>query len=457
MFMGIFLLFAGIGLGNSLVMKLNELNGEHSMDKVVVSAENRPGSQSLDSFTPLNMNDLSGILKTGDIAFSTNTVDSSLQAADSEAAAQAEITGTNYLYPEFLQINLMYGSFFTHKAEVDGEDVAVIDETLAWTLFKTLDAVGRKVEILGREFKIVGVAEKGGSIIETLTDDGIPDVYIPAARLLELEPSEAATCFQVKSAEAGLPGQYETEITNALQAIGKSPENYRITNYQTKEMLLSQIPLIVQFIPGLAAIFILVGFFLKDVRASYIFIRTEFRDKDMKTVISDNLPHICMDILKLLLLAAGVCAIWLLIRFKLYIPSEYVPDELINFAYYIYLIKSGIGGRISGMGHISPQVELIANMGGILITLATAIPAMISFVLIRSGFVRLKLLDVEPVKLTLLSALMLALSLVLTAGAASLLGLPEAFQIKSVLVLWTFIYIINIKIYNRKESEQINV
>jgi hypothetical protein len=97
------------------------------------------------------------------------------------------------------------------------------------------------------------------------------------------------------------------------------------------------------------------------------------------------------------------------------------------------------------------------KIGGMLAALVTIISVMISFILIRSGYVRLKLLEVEPYKITLLLALLLAFALALIAGAALVLGLPAVLQIKSVLLIWAFIFIINLKMYDRKDCEQVNV
>ena len=52
----------------------------------------------------------------------------------------------------------------------------------------------------------------------------------------------------------------------------------------------------------------------------------------------------------------GIVLIWLGIKFKPYIPPAYIPDELINIAYYSDLIKAFDSERSAKHGAILRRV-----------------------------------------------------------------------------------------------------
>ncbi len=76
----------------------------------------------------------------------------------------AFVLGTSSDYPNVVtSIKLVAGNFFTSGQERSGSKVTVIGQTVYSKLFKSQDAVGKKVFIGTRQYTIVGVLDKIGS------------------------------------------------------------------------------------------------------------------------------------------------------------------------------------------------------------------------------------------------------------------------------------------------------
>jgi hypothetical protein len=148
----------------------------------------------------------------------------------------------------------------------------------------------------------------------------------------------------------------------------------------------------------------------------------------------------------------GIVLIWRVIRFRLYIPPQYIPDELINLSYYSDLIKGAIQGGIRSMGYVAPYTELIVNSTNMVLDLVLSISVVLGVLLLYAGFRELKALSMEPNKLTLIFGSFFVISLAALAATAFIIGLPFILDAKSLLVAWAFIFLNILYITKRKES-----
>lgn len=444
-FAGILLITAGIGLGCSIAAKTGEMNGPVSMGKVVVSVKNQLGSLDSTAFSPDAAEEIGDRLDTYTACtavsgFISDTVETG------SVSYSVRLTGTNWRFPEFNSLVFKYGGHFTRKAEDEGAAYAVIDETLAWNLFKTENAVGRVIHIFDTPFKIVGVYKNDASVGQFLTYTGIPEVYIPVGKLLELDSAAKITTLQIKTGDGAATDKNLTDVRNALMQAGKNPVNYNITDYNIKAVQLRQRPMIIAFLSGLAAMLLLAGLFVKTALRTVRLIREGCRNDYLANVIKHGSGAFIPAAVKMLALLAGIIALWLLAGFKLYIPPEYIPDDLTNVQYFVSLIKADIGLRMAGLGFIPSGTELLEGMMESLSNRVFFITLPAGSVLTYLGFSMLRSCEFDKNRAAVYCGIFLLASALLVSIAAVALGMPPVVYLKGIAVLWTLIFIVIYKI-----------
>ena len=448
-FFGILLVLSCVVLGNALVSECSRLNGSYSMQKVLVSVKNQIDRRDKNSFSIEDIKRLKKELATKDISYTAQSGMFSTSASNGSTALAVRLTGVDYMYPIFNSLTLEEGSFITQKQEEEGMMAAVIDDELAWELFRTAKATGKTLDICSGVFRVAGVVKKEDGLIGKLTDDGLPDVYIPAAVMLELDTTARITALQIKMAGADTLDTNETAVSTALQQLDKNASNYEISDFNLRNALIRQVPLLFAFIPGIASILMLLAHIANLFKKLVVLIRDGCRKDYFSNAIKLNLTEVGAGLFETALAFAGIVLIWLGIRFRLYIPSRYIPDELINISYYSDLIKSAIQGGMQNMGYVAPHPELIVDTIQGLLNLLFCISAVLGGLLLYMCFRELRTLNLGSNILMINFGLLFILALVILAAIAFAAGLPFMPDIKSILVVWAFIYI---NILFRKES-----
>lgn len=453
-FSGILLVLSCVVLGKSLVSECSRLNGSYSMQKVLVSVKNQIDRQDRNSFSLEDIKKLKKELSIKDISYSAQSGLVTASVSRGGTVLPVRLTGVDSMYPRFSSLLLSEGSFITEKQEEEGMMAAVIDDELSWELFRTVKATGKTLDICGGVFRIAGVVKKEDNLIGKLTDDGLPDVYIPAAVMLELDTTARITALQIEMADADMLDTNVKAVSTALQRMGKNASNYEISDFNLRNALIRQVPLLFAFIPGILSILMLLAHIINLFKKLAALMREECRKDYFLNVIKFNLAETGAGLFEMALAFTGIVLIWLGIRFKLYIPSKYIPDELINISYYSDLIKSAIQGEIQNMGYVIPRPELIADTVQGLLNLLFCISAVLGGLLLYMCSRELRTLNLDSNILMINFGLFFILALVILAAIAFAAGLPFMRDIKSILVVWAFIYI---NILFRKESDIKNV
>lgn len=450
-FIGILFLLIGIILGRLVYNKGLEVNGVFSMKKIVVSVKTQLDTQGTNGFSEDNIKGLVKQLNTNNLTYTGQSGLISSFVRSDNSSSQAKITGTNYLYPLFNQLFLKAGSFITEKNEDEGGFVAVIEENIAWNLFKTKNAVGNTILIYNVPFKIIGVFKKDNSIIERLTDSGVSDVFIPVGKMLELDTTAKIKSLQVPSIDNGSLELNTSIISEALQQIDKNPSDYDLEDYNLKMAAMEQKPKFIIFIMGVLSIFILLVY-IKNILTEVIeLFRIGCRKDYFTNILKGNLLTVGISVIKILLISGTSLLIWNGIKYKPYIPTRYIPDELINISYYINLIKSNIQSAISNLGFIASNTELVTNTVQTVLNWIFYISIIPGFLMLYIGFIQLKTFNIEMPKVVLYIGLFVTGSLCILAGAAYLLGLPFTIDIKNLIITWSFLSILAVKVSKPKE------
>jgi putative ABC transport system permease protein len=91
-------------------------------------------------------------------------------------------------YPFLQDVELDQGRFFSETEAERREQVAIIPQTVADTLFPGMTAIGKEVEIEGKLFRVIGVRKRG--VGGLFGGDGADDrfIYVPFETLQKMHP-----------------------------------------------------------------------------------------------------------------------------------------------------------------------------------------------------------------------------------------------------------------------------
>ena len=103
----------------------------------------------------------------------------------------AEIIGVGGNYKAFHPFRFLCGGFLP-EVQIDRNQI-VINDIMAWYFFKSYDVSGRKVEIGGETFTVIGVVEEMNSSIDDMAGADKPRAYVYFDRLMLLVPSDVST------------------------------------------------------------------------------------------------------------------------------------------------------------------------------------------------------------------------------------------------------------------------
>lgn len=356
--MGVFILTLSPILGATLSAKLADSYGLHKTDKITATGVSNSkqfgeGSISLEDMRQLAQSDL----RDYDLAYA---VEASTSAVYKENQSQAQVLGVSDRYHQFHSINLKAGSFLTPGQE--NQPVALIDEDLAQTLFQTYNVVGLEIELYGRKFKIIGVAEDDRSLLGTLTDSGYGTVYIPVKKLLELEKNSGITTLEVETRDPGTTGHNVATLKTALGSINKDPANYRIIDYNLELLLMEQKNLLRNFGVGAGALGVFFGLLRRRMRSLYRFCRLKLQEQYYLEIIKMNTSRLVLGMVEIIVIIAVMVLLWRFIKFPVYISPENIPNELIDFSFFAELLNKGIQASVQSTGYITSPGEDSLNI-----------------------------------------------------------------------------------------------
>jgi hypothetical protein len=356
-----FLLFIGIAsliftniFKNYLTKSFAGSNGYYKWNIISAHVNNITDSEGTNGFALGDMHILEEhAFKNRDIAYSA--VDSINVIYNSEST-KVDIYGVNSKYNKFHGMKLKVGRFL--NPEDENRNVAIIDEAVANKLFGNDKVIGMYIELYTYKFKIIGVVEKGTSLLDTLADNGYGKIYIGVSQLLELNTKVKITSLDVKTTDSSTIGKNLDELSSALTGIGKNSLNYKITDLNIEKALIQQKSKISVFITGLVLIAILLLKVKKIFETIYKIINSSLKENYLTKALWINFKILLIEITKLLILFFFIALIWSKIKFNLYIPSEYIPSDLTDTTFYTDLFKSKIQASFLNEGYIKTQMEI---------------------------------------------------------------------------------------------------
>jgi hypothetical protein len=352
---------------------------------------------------------------------------------------QANVFGISDKYNMFHQIKLKSGSFFTalNKSEM----VAVIDENLANELFNNTMVVGMYVEIYNQKFRIIGVIDTDLSVVQTLTDNGFGSIFIPVEHKLAYAENSKITSLEIRASDMGTTGKNINRMNDALASINKNASDYKIVDYNIKRVLLEEKSQIGIFISGVIIIGLLLLSIKKRILDIYDTISTAFKEKYFKDVIKQKYIKLILLLLEIVAELTVIYFIWQAIKFTIYIPPEYIPDDLIDKAFYAEVFEGLINNKVLNAGYAPTLLEMKLN---ILETMQNWNLSAYIFAGFPLYYLALKLLELHKgsiIKHLLYSCIFIVISILLSLFIQFLFKMPITVNAKGVVIVFTFIFL----------------
>lgn len=449
LFTGILLLLGGPILGNSVIGELMESYGSYSSDRVVVSITKDAAKDGSNLFT---MKDLERLAEQPGIGETAAEAESAGMVKYGDKTAPAVICGVTYDYAAFIDLDFINGSFISKSDEAEANQTAVIGEELALELFGTLNATGNRIEIYGRTFTVIGVVKKDNSILGVLTDSEDHRVYIPAGVLLESDNTAGITSIRTRTQGEELLGRNEDIVSNALNTIGKNSSKYIVEDYGSKTFYLRQKILLAVFIPGSILILTLAVLLKKLVKKLITEISSGLKTDYLSNMLKTKKKLLLSYSVRIVVLAAGMLAVWYGIKFRFFIPQSYIPGDLTDLSFYLDLTKGLIRHNNSMTGYLPPFEEILLGKAREMLDWIFYSSVLAGISLTYIGLYQLKMKNTGLSTTALASTLIVAAGAAISSLAAVLSGMPLFLGTKGLLVLYAFVFINSILISKERDE-----
>ncbi|WP_432807114.1 ABC transporter permease [Paenibacillus cellulositrophicus] len=287
---------------------------------------------------------------------------------DLAPAASADIVGVSAGYQYFHQLQIRSGSFFDSSAVELGRRVAVIHADVAERLFRSRDVVGRSIDIGNTPFTVIGVYDGSGTVLEQMSDDGVPDIIVPVSALLAVRPNLTIQTLEL-AMDPDSAIEDEQGIHSALQSIGHRADRYEITNIKTIDAAQSQWSLLMRFVYGVIAILLCIKLIMANVGAARTFIKEKMEMANWTDVIRTERAKVAVFGAAIAGWGACIAIVWWIVSFRFQIPPDWLPDQLIDLRFYADKIKSLWQARVAQYGYVPSSGELLAAAADRFVTL----------------------------------------------------------------------------------------
>ncbi|KIL40144.1 hypothetical protein SD70_15865 [Gordoniibacillus kamchatkensis] len=357
---GSLLMMASVGLISSVTADWEQLNGIHGLRRMTVNADHAAASSNSAKMMLLEARQLE--MKWSPLPVAYTAAEQSIVKAG-QRSVSCDVVGVSGNYREFAQVRLTAGTSITEPAVAGRSKVAVVSSQAASQLFGTERVVGKTIELYNNPFIIIGVFDVSDSLLSQMSDNGVPDVLTPVTALIDVDAkAKITTALLAAKPDAAVRG--EADVKQALAAIGKDATQFRIENGELVHEQIAQYKSLLLFTYGITAIVLMA----RLIAWQWTTVRRALQGALETYDWGDALHSERSRLLKHALLAAGmaVCAasLWLSIRFRLYVPPDWLPDELIDMTFYANKLRSLWQQQVSLAGYVPAPQELLSSAAG---------------------------------------------------------------------------------------------
>ena len=163
---------------------------------------------------------------------------------------------TNADYPKVLDRTMESGRFLSESQVSSGRRVAVLGKTVADSLFRNENPIGKQISLGGQKFLVIGVTAKKGMIMSMNFDDG---VFVPIVAAKYLVGHDRLSEMIIKAKDPDRIDDTKREIETVL-ARKRSRDDFTVfTQSETLSIVQNILNIMTLMLVGLASISLLVG------------------------------------------------------------------------------------------------------------------------------------------------------------------------------------------------------
>ncbi len=284
---------------------------------------------------------------------------------------------------DFIDIRMLQGTFFNKEQHELGKKVAVISDSLALRLFMTNKVLGNKLSVAGVKYTIVGVYKKEVTPFSILYSDGAERIFIPFESVDGYNSRTINTVLisDKKFQEATFGTEKATEF---LKKTGVDSSNYEINDFYNSSVYVSQPLSVFILFVGVLIILMLLSYFFRYIKDGLAFFRNRLEGGYFLEVIAGARFGLILFFSGAAVLLVSMGAIYYAVRFKGFIPYQYIPSEnIFDLNFYGNLIKTGIFKANRFTGYMPTQYELWLNLN-LILSYALTVCIFISFIIVKS-------------------------------------------------------------------------
>lgn len=349
------LIFSTIAMSESLVSTFYSSHGKYT-GRIEINLDETAAVSGAALITTENIDLLTDALGSNANMAYISEMDSIARLNDLASPVSMVLSSPGYV--DFTGLEIVRGSFFSAESCKYGQNVAVISEKLAKELFKSYDILGEEFELAGQQYMVTGIYRIKSSIISLLGSDGAQRVYVPYESLNQPVGAVIKT-IMIHDDDIASNTFREREVANTIRknVIG-DPDTYRITDFYNSEILSQYIRLVI-FLTGLSLCCFIAAWLFRHIRKCFVFLRHKTRDMYFSEVLKAEKWFIVKSALTMVAAAGCIALIWSAIKFRLYIPPEFVPqDNIFDIRFYVERIADTIALHNSSFGYIPSQYEI---------------------------------------------------------------------------------------------------
>ncbi|CAG7614252.1 hypothetical protein PAESOLCIP111_01691 [Paenibacillus solanacearum] len=363
-FAGVLLTLASVGLLSSVIADWEHVNGPRGMQKLTVHLDRSAVSSGTAGLELKAAEQLAAKWSPLPVAYSA---EGHTGASFDGVTVNSDVFGVSNNYRDFTSFPMKAGTFFTPTSVAEHSRVAVISTQAADKLFRSAQVIGKTIELYGVPFSVVGVYDNNVSLLRHMSDDGVPDLLIPVTAMFGVNREARIDTLQLAAKPGTAAVNGEAQAAAALKAIGANPSPYRTQNDMLSHVRIIQWRSLLLFLCGAAALLLLLRLAVRQCAAVYTSLCRKLTALDWLDAIRSERRMLLLRglaVLAVLALAAGAAGLWGLIRFRLYVPLDWIPEQIIDVSFYYEKLQRLWHQQAMQSGYVpSPQERLTSAAG----------------------------------------------------------------------------------------------
>ncbi len=425
--MFIFLFILLLFLSQSIYLYIQDLNSSVGYEKLAIRLKEKLPAErgfNIDQISKLNR------IVSPDMATCYAFKDSVVSSV--QGFRQTQIYGVLGNFNEFNRIKLVEGSFIDENDNRLRRNVAVIEDTVAESLFGSEEVLGLEIEVYNRKLEIIGIISTERAAIEKLIDIGSSRIYIPLNTMNDLTEACIGN-VEYKNERSNLDIDV---IKDKIALIGKAKDDFLIEDLNIAGSQQRQKYDILLFVLGVYCLYVLIRLIVDIIK----YIASYSKDSLEDNYFFDMIKNGKRVYIKGILAIAGILVlgffIWKKVSFKLYVASDKIPNNPASIIQILSMVTKYITEFVNyNYTHLIYEIKVYGflqklNTTVFWVGLIFEILCLASIKGKKSGKIK------ESINVLLSMGICLIVSVWLSVMFIYLLGLPVMISMVDVLLIW---------------------